>query len=56
MPILLEACSGGGVLRARELLKPKCTQAGCDGEHTPGVHKLLGEESAEVNLVAEGEY
>jgi hypothetical protein len=35
--------------------KPKCTQAGCDGEHTPGVHKLLGEESAGVNLVAEGE-
>jgi hypothetical protein len=23
--------------------KPKCTQAGCDGEHTPSVHKLLGE-------------
>jgi hypothetical protein len=36
--------------------KPKCTQAGCDREHTPGVHKLLGEESARVNLVAEGEY
>ncbi len=36
--------------------KPKCTQVGCDGEHTPGVHKLLGEESAGVNLVAEGEY
>jgi hypothetical protein len=36
--------------------KPKCTQAGCDGEHTPGVHKLLGEVSAGVNLVAEGEY
>jgi hypothetical protein len=36
--------------------KPKCTQAGCDGEHTPGVHKLLGEESVGVNLVAEGEY
>jgi hypothetical protein len=36
--------------------KPKCTQAGCDGEHTPSVHKLLGEESAGVNLVAEGEY
>jgi hypothetical protein len=31
-------------------------QAGCDGEHTPGVHKLLGEESVGVNLVAEGEY
>jgi hypothetical protein len=37
-------------------LKPKCTQAGCDGEHTPSVHKLLGEESTGVNLVAEGEY
>jgi hypothetical protein len=36
--------------------KPKCTQAGCEGEHTPSVHKLLGEESAGVNLVAEGEY
>jgi hypothetical protein len=36
--------------------KPKCTQAGCDREHTPGMHKLLGEESAGVNLVAEGEY
>jgi hypothetical protein len=36
--------------------KPKCMQAGCDGEHTVSVHKLLGEESAGVNLVAEGEY
>jgi hypothetical protein len=36
--------------------KPNCTQAGCDGEHTPSVHKLPGEESAGVNLVAEGEY
>jgi hypothetical protein len=36
--------------------KPKCTQAGCNGEHTPGVHKLLGKDSAGVNLVAEGEY
>jgi hypothetical protein len=35
------------------LSKPRCTQAGCDGEHTPGVHKLKGEESAGVNLVAE---
>jgi hypothetical protein len=35
------------------LSKPRCTQAGCDGEHTPGVHKLMGEESAGVNLVAE---
>jgi hypothetical protein len=37
------------------LSKPRCTQAGCDGEHTPGVHKLMGEESASVNLVAEDE-
>ncbi len=33
--------------------KPRCTQPGCDGEHTPGVHKLMGEESAGVNLIAE---
>jgi hypothetical protein len=31
-------------------------QAGCDGEHAVSVHKLLGEESVGVNLVAEGEY
>jgi hypothetical protein len=37
------------------LSKPRCTQAGCDGEHTPGVHKLMGEESVGVNLVAEDE-
>jgi hypothetical protein len=37
------------------LSKPRCTQAGSDGEHTPGVHKLMGEESAGVNLVAEDE-
>jgi hypothetical protein len=37
------------------LSKPRCTQAGCDGEHTPGMHKLMGEESAGVNLVAEDE-
>ncbi len=37
------------------LSKPRCTQAGCDGEHTPGVHKLMGEESASVNLIAEDE-
>jgi hypothetical protein len=35
------------------LSKPRCTQAGCDGEHTPSVHKLVREESAGVNLVAE---
>jgi hypothetical protein len=37
------------------LSKPRCTQAGCDGEHTPGMHKLMGEESIGVNLVAENE-
>jgi hypothetical protein len=37
------------------LSKPRCTQAGCDREHTPGVHKLMGEESVGVNLVAEDE-
>jgi hypothetical protein len=35
------------------LSKPRCTQSRCDGEHTPGVHKLMGEESAGVNLIAE---
>ncbi len=38
------------------LSKPRCTQAGCDGEHTPSVHELMGEESASVNFVAEDEY
>jgi hypothetical protein len=37
------------------LSKPRCTLAGCDGQHTPGAHRLLGEGSAEVNLVAEDE-
>jgi hypothetical protein len=35
------------------LSKPRCTQSGCDGEHTPGVHKLMEEESASMNLIAE---
>jgi hypothetical protein len=35
--------------------KPRCTQPGCDGEHTPSVHKLMGEENAGGNLVAEDE-
>jgi hypothetical protein len=35
--------------------KPRCTQTGCDGEHTPSVHKLMGEESVGMNLVAEDE-
>jgi hypothetical protein len=34
------------------LSKPRCTRLGCDGEHTPGVHSLMGKEDAEVNLVA----
>ncbi len=38
------------------LSKPRCTQAACDGEHTPSVHELMGEESANVNLVAEDEF
>ncbi len=36
--------------------KPKCMQAGCDGGHAVSVHKLLGENGAPVNLVAEDEY
>jgi hypothetical protein len=35
--------------------KPRCTQSGCNGEHTPSVHKLMGEEHVGVNLVAEDE-
>jgi hypothetical protein len=34
------------------LSKPRCTLPGCDGEHTPGVHALMGEESAGVNTIA----
>jgi hypothetical protein len=34
------------------LSKPRCTLPGCDGEHTPGMHKLMGEESARVNIIA----
>jgi hypothetical protein len=34
------------------LSKPRCTRPGCDGEHTPGVHPLMGKDDAEVNLVA----
>jgi hypothetical protein len=36
--------------------KPKCMQTGCNGEHTVSMHRLLGEENASVNLVAEGEH
>ncbi len=35
--------------------KPRCMQSGCNGEHTPSVHKLMGEEHVGVNLVAEDE-
>jgi hypothetical protein len=38
------------------LSKPRCAQAGCDGEHTPSVLELMREESVGVNLVAEDEY
>jgi hypothetical protein len=34
------------------LSKPRCTRPGCDGEHTPGVHMLMGENNAGVNLIA----
>jgi hypothetical protein len=34
------------------LSKPNCARPGCDGEHTPGVHPLMGEDDAEVNRVA----
>jgi hypothetical protein len=47
----LECYAKGG------LSKPKCTRPGCDGEHASGLHALMGEADAEVNLVAgdEGE-
>jgi hypothetical protein len=47
----LECYAKGG------LSKPKCTRPGCDGEHVSGLHALMGEADAEVNLVAgdEGE-
>jgi hypothetical protein len=35
------------------LSKPRCTLPGCDGEHTPDVHVLMGEESAGVNITTE---
>jgi hypothetical protein len=39
------------------LSKPRYTRSGCDGEHTPNVHRLMGEDNAKVNLIAgdEGE-
>jgi hypothetical protein len=47
----LECYAKGG------LSKPRCTRPGCDGEHASGLHALMGEADAEVNLVAgdEGE-
>ncbi len=41
--------AGGG------LSKPRCTHSGCDGEHTPNLHRLMGEDSAKVSLVASSE-
>ncbi len=34
------------------LSKPRCTRTGCNGEHTPNVHMLMGEDNAGVNLIA----
>jgi hypothetical protein len=34
------------------LSKPRCTRPGCEGEHTPDAHMLMGKGDAEVNLVA----
>jgi hypothetical protein len=45
----LECYAKGG------LSKPKCARLGCDGEHVSGLHALMGEADAEVNLVAGSE-
>ncbi len=37
------------------LSKPRCTHSGCDGEHTPNLHRLMGEDNAKVSLVAGSE-
>jgi hypothetical protein len=37
----------------RGMSKPRCTQSRCEGEQTPSMHKLMGEESVGVNLIAE---
>jgi hypothetical protein len=37
------------------LSKPRCTRNGCDVEHTPIVHMLLGEDDAKVNFIAGAE-
>jgi hypothetical protein len=34
------------------LSKPRCTHSGCDGEHTPDLHMLMGGDDAKVSLVA----
>ncbi len=36
----------------RGLSKPRCTLPGCDGEHMPSLHMLMGEENAGVNIIA----
>jgi hypothetical protein len=45
----LECYAKGG------LSNPKCARPGCDGEHVTGLHTLLGEADAAVNLVAGGD-
>ncbi len=45
----MSATAGGG------LSKPRCTHIGCDGEHTPNLHRLMGEDDAKVSLVAGSE-
>ncbi len=42
----LECYAKGG------LTKPRCTRPDCDGEHTSKLHTLVGEDDAEVNIVA----
>jgi hypothetical protein len=37
------------------LSKPRCTRSGCDGEHTPNAHMLMGEDDAKVSLLAGSE-
>ncbi len=34
------------------LSKPRCMHPGCDRDHTPGVHMLMGEDNTGVNLLA----
>jgi hypothetical protein len=53
VPVLLETRSGVEVLRTRRVIQAQCARAGCDGEHTPSIHELMGEESNSVNLIAE---